>query len=231
MKFVIAIDGPAGSGKTTTARESARELGMIYLDTGAMYRAAALFMHRRGIEVLNENDVKKYLKDIDISFRNINNSRRIFLNSEDVSDAIRNETISQKASEISTLKSVRFFLAGMQRKIGSTMDIVAEGRDMGTVVFPDAPLKFFMECSIEERARRRAAEYRKDNPGISIEEIRKQIEIRDRRDTNRQYAPLRMADDAILINTTNMTKEEQIKFVVSKAKKIRENIQSDTESS
>lgn len=218
MHLIIAIDGPAGSGKTTTAKESAKRLGIVYLDTGAMYRAAAYYVLSKKTDIENEDEVKKLLPDIEISFINSHSERRILLNGEDVSELIRNEEISQAASKLSTLKSVRDFLVSQQRRIGETNDLVAEGRDIGTVVFPNAQLKFFMQCSVDERAKRRAKEYADRNIRISHEDIKKQIEERDLRDSSRAHAPLKMADDAILIDTTNMSKEEQIQLVVRKAK-------------
>lgn len=221
MGFVIAIDGPAGSGKTTTAKISARQLGMIYLDTGAMYRAVALYMIEKGINIDNEEAVKNELNNIKLTF---DKKRNIFLNDRNVSGLIRNEEISQGASKVSVHPSVRSFLVDMQRKIGHMNDIVAEGRDMGTVVFPDAPLKFFIKCSIDERARRRYNDYLENGNDITLDELKQEIEKRDERDSTRKYAPLRMADDAILIDTTNLSKEEQIDIVVKKAETVRENL-------
>ena len=221
MTFIITIDGPAGSGKTTTAKGSAEKLGMIYLDTGAMYRAAALYMIKNNIDVMNENIVKEHLININITF---DKDRNIFLNNENVSKEIRNEEISQAASKISTLKCVRDFLVSLQRDIGNKCDIVAEGRDMGTVVFPNAALKFYIECSIDERAKRRYNEYLKNRIDVEIDNIKDEIEIRDNRDKTRKYAPLRMAENAILIDTTKLSKEDQIKFVIEKAKTVRKDL-------
>lgn len=215
MNLVITIDGPAGSGKTTTAKAVAKALDIMYLDTGAMYRAVALYMIRNGIDTLNEEEVTKRLGELNIDFVYRNGKGIIMLNGEDVSSAIRNEDVSQGASKVSTLKPVRDFLAAQQRKIGEKHDVVAEGRDMGTVVFPDSRYKFFMECSVEQRAKRRFEEYREKGQEADYENILEEIKIRDNRDRTREHAPLRMADDAILIDTTRMSKEEQIAFVVS----------------
>ncbi len=215
MNLVITIDGPAGSGKTTTAKAVAKALNIMYLDTGAMYRAVALYMLRHNIDTLDEKIVKMNLKNVSIDFIYKQGNGSIILNNEDVSNEIRNETISQAASKVSTLKDVRDFLAAQQRQIGMKHDVVAEGRDMGTVVFPDAPYKFFMECSVEGRAKRRADEYLAKGEEADYNKILEEIKIRDNRDRTREHAPLRMAEDAILIDTTRMSKEEQITFVIS----------------
>lgn len=215
MNLVITIDGPAGSGKTTTAKAVAKALNIMYLDTGAMYRAVALYMLRHNIDTLDGKAVGMNLENVSIDFIYKDGNGSIMLNNEDVSGEIRNETVSQAASKVSTLKDVRDFLAAQQRQVGMKRDVVAEGRDMGTVVFPDAPYKFFMECSIEGRAKRRADEYLAKGEKADYNKILEEIKIRDNRDRNREHAPLRMAEDAILIDTTRMSKEEQITFVIS----------------
>lgn len=220
MSFIIAIDGPAGSGKTTTAKIAAERLKVVYLDTGAMYRAVALYVLSKFGDTQDEELIKSVLSEIHIDFRNDEAERKILLNGVDVSDKIRNEKISSMASKISALKSVRDFLLAEQRNVAKDRSIVAEGRDIGTVVFPNAQLKFFMECTVEERARRRMLEYRSKGIEISEEEIKQQIMERDERDRNRAHAPLRMAENAILIDTTNLSKEDQIQLVVQKAEKL-----------
>ena len=222
MSFIIAIDGPAGSGKTTTAKRVAEILNVIYLDTGAMYRAVAYYVLLKIGDTLDEEKIKALLCEIEIKFENRMNERRILLNKEDISDKIRNEKISQMASRVSTLKSVRDFLVEEQRRISKGTSLVAEGRDIGTVVFPNAQLKFYMDCSIEERAKRRSLEYSEKNVDSDLEDIKRQIAVRDERDKTRAHAPLKMAEDAILIDTTRLSKEEQIKFVVSQAQKIKD---------
>ncbi|MGE3063497.1 MAG: (d)CMP kinase, partial [bacterium] len=222
MSFIIAIDGPAGSGKTTTAKRVAQILKVIYLDTGAMYRAVGLFVLSKLGDTLDEEKIKPILAEIKINFENIDGERRIFLNGKDVSDEIRNEKMSQMASKVSTLKSVRDFLVEEQRRISKNTSLVAEGRDIGTVVFPNAQLKFYMDCTIEERAKRRFLEYSERNVEANLEDIKRQIEERDERDKSRTHAPLKMASDAILIDTTRLSKEEQIKFVVSKAQELKD---------
>jgi len=220
MSFIIAIDGPAGSGKTTTAKRVAEILKVIYLDTGAMYRAVGLYVLSKLGDTLDEERIAPILPEIKINFENVGGERRIFLNGRDVSEDIRNEKMSQMASKVSTLKSVRDFLVEEQRRISKNTSLVAEGRDIGTVVFPNAQLKFYMDCSIEERAKRRFLEYTEKHMDADFEDIRRQISERDERDKSRAHAPLKMADDAVLIDTTRLSKEEQIQFVVSKAKKL-----------
>ncbi len=225
MKFIIAIDGPAASGKTTTAKNVAKKLKILYLDTGAMYRAFAYFVLSNNINLEDEKKIDGMIKQVRIDFKNINGEIRIFLNGEDVSDKIRNEKISQAASKISTLPVVRDHLVKLQRELGKKYSLVAEGRDIGTVVFPKADLKFFFECSVDERAKRRYKEYLEKNiTGIDLESLKKEIIERDDRDRNRLIAPLRMADDAILIDTTNLTKEEQIDLVIKEAKKFKDRL-------
>ncbi|HAV91726.1 TPA: (d)CMP kinase [candidate division WOR-3 bacterium] len=222
MSFIIAIDGPAGSGKTTTAKRVAEILKVIYLDTGAMYRAVGLYVLSKIGETLDEDKIKPLLNEIEIRFENVSGERRILLNGRDISDEIRNETISQMASKVSTLKSVRDFLVDEQRRISKNTSLVAEGRDIGTVVFPHAQLKFYMDCTIDERAKRRSLEYSEKKIQTDISDIKRQIAERDERDKSRAHAPLKMADDAILIDTTSMSKEEQIQFVVAKAQKLKD---------
>ncbi|MDD3803281.1 MAG: (d)CMP kinase [bacterium] len=222
MSFIIAIDGPAGSGKTTTAKRVAQILKVIYLDTGAMYRAVGYYVLSKLGDTLDEEKIKPLLSEIEIRFENVSSERRIFLNGQDISDEIRNEKMSQMASRVSTLKSVRDFLVEEQRRISKDTSLVAEGRDIGTVVFPDAQLKFYMDCTIEERAKRRFLEYSEKNIEADLEDIKRQIAERDERDKSRAHAPLKMAKDAILIDTTRLSKEEQIKFVVSKAQELKD---------
>ncbi len=211
-KDVIAIDGPSGAGKSTIAKIIAKKLGYFYLNTGAMYRAVALYLHRKGkkpLDKITEDD----LKGIELDFDDEGN---IYLNGENVSDKIITPEISRLASDFSKLKVVRKVLTEQQRKIGLSRPSVLEGRDIGTVVFPDAKYKFFLDASPEERARRRYLQLKEKNPdaNISFEEILKQQLERDKQDSSRDIAPLKKAEDAIYIDTTGMEIEDVVKKIL-----------------
>ncbi len=207
---VIAIDGPSGAGKSTVAKLVAEKLGYFYLNTGAMYRAVALYLHKKGKtpdNVITEED----LKGIELDFDNEGN---IYLNGENVAEKILSPEISKLASDFSKLPVVRKVLTEQQRKIGLKKPSVLEGRDIGTVVFPDAKYKFFLDATPEERAKRRYLQLKEKNPDtkINFEEILKQQIERDKQDSSRDIAPLKKADDAVYIDTTGM----EIKDVVQK---------------
>ncbi len=210
--IIIAIDGPAGSGKSTTAKLLAQKLGYKYIDTGAMYRAVTLFWLRKHLP-LEEKAVCQILPEISIDLQYNNNGLSIFLNGEDVSEAIRLPEVTNFVSPISTYKCVREFLVEQQRTIGANGAVVMDGRDIGTVVFPNADLKIFLVASVEERVRRRLLELEQKGVAISPEEVRKQIIERDRIDSTRQHSPLQKALDAIEIDTTNLTIEEQVEKI------------------
>ncbi len=211
-KNVIAIDGPSGAGKSTIAKLIAKKLGYFYLNTGAMYRAVALYLHRKGIKP-EDKITEEDLKGIELDFDKDGN---IYLNGENVSEKIITPEISRLASDFSKLKPVRKVLTEQQRRIGSLRPSVLEGRDIGTVVFPDARYKFFLDASPEERARRRYKQLKEKNPDleISFEEILKQQIERDKQDSSRDIAPLKKADDAIYIDTTGMEIEDVVKKIL-----------------
>jgi len=219
---IVTIDGPAGSGKSTTARRVASRLGYVYLDTGAMYRAVALAFLRAGVEATSEG-ATAVLPTADIDVRYEADGMHVFLNGEDVTDDLRTAEVEGGVSQISTLAPVRTHMVDEQRRIGHEKaethgGVVLDGRDTGTVVFPDADVKIFMVADLDERARRRKQEYQEAGEQISFEEVRAEIEERDRRDRNRDIAPLRRAEDAILLNTTDRTIAEQVAFVVDHVK-------------
>jgi cytidylate kinase len=210
---VIAIDGPSGAGKSTISKLIAKKLGFQFLDTGALYRAAALHLTRRGIKPDSSDDeIINALKDVVIAL----NGERVFLNSEDVSDSIRTTEAGHYASVFSAKKAVRDFLLQVQRDAARYSDIVAEGRDMTTVVFPDARKKFYLDASAEVRAKRRYNQLKEKGIEITMDEALKDVMERDERDSKRDIAPLRKADDAVYIDTTHLSLNEVIKKILQK---------------
>ncbi len=207
-KLIIAIDGPAGAGKSTVSKLIARRLGIPYINTGAMYRAAGLKAMRNNIPLSDTFSIKEMLANTDISFEE--KGERLFLDGEDVTDDLYTPEAGKMASDISTLPVVREALVRLQRKIGKEQGGVLEGRDIGTVVFPDADYKFFVTASVEERARRRWSELKKKGIDVSLEDIIEDVKYRDEQDSTREVAPLRKADDAIEIDTTDLSIEEVV---------------------
>ena len=206
--IIIAIDGPSGSGKSTTAREVAKKLGYIYIDTGAMYRATALAFKRENLE-LKDEDFIKLMSKINITLENTVKGQRTYLNDEDVSDLIRTPEITKLVSPVSANAIVREKLVEMQRELGKNGAVVMDGRDIGTVVFPNAQLKIFMVATPDARARRRTLEMRNAGMEADEQEIKRLLIERDEYDTNREISPLRKAGGAIEIDTSNITIEEQ----------------------
>ncbi len=214
--FVIAIDGPAASGKSTTAKLLAEELECLYIDTGAMYRACALYALEHDVNLDDFNSVETMLDKITISFRTIKNKNCIFLNNRDVTDLIRTPEISQKSSRIATIACVRRRMVFLQRKMAENNNVVLDGRDIGTVVFPDADFKFFMVASLEARAKRRLLELNQQGINANLEELTEELAWRDINDSTRDIAPLTKADDAYEVNTTNMSIDGQVKYILRK---------------
>lgn len=214
IKLLIAIDGPAGSGKTTTARLLAERLSYTYLDTGAMYRAITLKVLQMGVLPTDEPNVVRIARQARLMLKNVNGGLHIFLDSEDVTEKIRSEEVTQNVSLISSYPGVRELMVEKQREIGAQKGCVVDGRDIGTVVFPDADLKFFMVADVVERARRRQLELSNGGREMPLVEVVRQIRERDERDSNREISPLRRADDAILIDTTKLSIEEQVEEIM-----------------
>lgn len=212
-KKVIAIDGPAGSGKSTTAKLLAQRLNFLYLDTGAMYRAITLKALENGIDVNDEKELEKLTKNSVISFKNENGINKIFLDDKDVTQKIRDPWVDQNVSFVSVHKKVRKILVEKQKEIGRENDLVAEGRDTTTVVFPHA-FKAYLCADIEERARRRFLELKDRGIRTSIKEQIKEIAKRDKIDSQREASPLRVAKNSVVIDTTYMTIEEQVNKVI-----------------
>jgi len=204
----IAIDGPAGAGKSSIARRVSAEMGYIYVDTGALYRAVALYMEENYIE--GKENITSALGKFEVSLGYENGRQRVFLNNRDVSEDIRKPEISMKASAVSAIPSVRDFLFDLQRNIALNNNIIMDGRDIGTVVLPDAQVKIFLTASAEERAKRRFAELSEKPDCPTFDEVLHDIVKRDYNDMNRPVAPLKQADDAVLIDTTEMNIEEAV---------------------
>ncbi len=210
MGDVITIDGPAGSGKSTVARILAGKIGYTYLDTGAMYRAIALLVKERNISLEDKRGLKDICRSMNIRFLYDSDPPCVFLGDRDISDAIRTSEMDMLSSRVSAIKEVREAMKLLQRDMAENIDIVAEGRDMGTVVFPDARIKFFLTASFEIRAERRYSERRMKGDSISFEIIKKELMKRDLQDSLRDLAPLRPAMDAIIVDTTDMDLKEVV---------------------
>lgn len=218
-KITIAIDGPAGSGKTTTARHVASSLGYVYIDTGAMYRAVTLAWLRSGAEMSDEN-LAMLMEKNPVSLKQSDKGQQTLLAGEDVSGEIRSAEVTKLVSPVSAMPVVREKMVDLQRRLGREGGVVMDGRDIGTVVFPKAELKIFLIAGIEARAKRRMLEMREKGEDFSIEEIKKDIIERDRYDSTRKMSPLRKADDAVEIDTSGLTIEQQVQIVRDMAKKI-----------
>ena len=216
----VAIDGPAGAGKSTLARRLAAELGYIYVDTGAMFRTIGLYALRAGKDPKDNEAVNALLPEISLKFAFIEGEQHIYLNGEDVSTAIRTEEVGMEASAVGANPEVRAFLLGMQRDMAKTQDVLMDGRDIGTVVLPDATVKIFLTASPEARATRRWKEYQQKGVEVSYEEVLADVRQRDYQDTHRAAAPLRQADDAQLLDTSEMNFEQSLeamkKMIVEK---------------
>jgi cytidylate kinase len=211
---IITIDGPAGAGKSTVSKMLARKLNFLYLDTGAMYRAVALRAQREGVDPNDEGGLEKLCQRLEISFQEDREGQRVICQGEDVTEGIRDPEIGWMASTVSMKRPVREALVRMQRKIGSRGKIVAEGRDTGTVVFPRAKYKFFLNANPQERARRRFRELAARGLAVNLEEIKKEMKERDEQDSSRQLAPLRPAEDARMIDSTGLTPEEVVEGIL-----------------
>jgi cytidylate kinase len=221
-KIIIAIDGWSSCGKSTLAKQLAKELGYLYVDSGAMYRAITLYFLRNHIDWTKKQEVIKALKEISLEFV-INESSRlgeIYLNGENVEYVIRDLVIAEKVSEVAAIKEVREFAVKQQQLMGKNKGVVMDGRDIGTVVFPGAGLKIFLTADNAVRVERRFKELYAKNPNITIEEVKNNLEMRDYIDSNREISPLRKADDAILVDNTNLTAKETIQKVAKLAKQL-----------
>lgn len=210
-KIIITIDGWSSCGKSTLAKQMARELGYIYVDSGAMYRAITLYFLRNHIDWTDSAEVKKALKDISLEFQYNPKSQQseIYLNGENVEYVIRDLVVAEKVSDVAAIKEVRKYAVAQQQRMGKERGIVMDGRDIGTVVFPDAELKIFMTADNAVRVERRFQELYEKNPNISIDEVKANLELRDYIDSHREVSPLKRADDAVLLDNTKITEKEQ----------------------
>jgi len=212
--MIICVDGPAASGKSTIAKLIANQLGFVYIDTGAMYRAVALCSKNNNISLNDLIALEKMLSEMFLEFKILDGERRLFLNGEDVSEAIRTPEISKLSSAIATIKIVRQKMVDAQRKLGERDNVILDGRDIGTVVFPNADYKFFLTASLDERAKRRLKELQEKGINSDFEQVRTEMKWRDSNDSNRMESPLVKAGDAIEIDTTELTIEETVNMIL-----------------
>ena len=220
MAIIITIDGWSACGKSTLAKQLAKKLGYLYIDSGAMYRAITLYFLRHHIDWTDTKEVKQALKNITIefSFNTKTQESEIYLNGENVEYVIRDLVIAEKVSDVAAIKEVRKFAVSRQQKLGEKKGIVMDGRDIGTTVFPKAELKIFMEADETVRVERRFKELFEKNPNVTIEEIKTNLEMRDYIDSHREVSPLRKAEDAIELDNTHLTEKDQLDFALQLAR-------------
>jgi len=211
-KIIITIDGYSSCGKSTLAKQLAKTLNYVFIDSGAMYRAITLYFMRNHVDWFNTQQVTQALTEIDLDFQydEKTGNSQMHLNDENVEQHIRDMLVSENVSEVSTIKEVREFAVAQQQKLGLRKGIVMDGRDIGTTVFPQAELKIFVTADPAVRVQRRFKELYEKNPNITLEEVRNNLEMRDYIDSNREVSPLRKADDAIILDNSNLTREEQL---------------------
>lgn len=216
----IAIDGPAGSGKSSIAKIVAAKLGFLYVDTGALYRTVALYVLRSGVDPMDEKAVGDILNDVLIYFKHIDGTQHVFLGDEDVTGLIRSEEVGNTASKTSSYPAVRASLLKVQKEIVKENNVVMDGRDIGTVIIPDADLKIFLTASVEARADRRFKQLQEKGEIPDIDKIKEDLIIRDKQDTTRETAPLKKAKDAIYLDSSDMGKDEVVGFILDLFKEL-----------
>lgn len=223
-KIVVTIDGWSSCGKSTLAKQLAKKLNYVYVDSGAMYRAITLYFIRNSVDITDMEAVKKALEEINLDFRfnETSEASEMFLNDENVEYVIRDLVIAEKVSDVAAIKEVRTFAVAAQQKMGTKKGIVMDGRDIGTVVFPKAEMKIFMTADNAVRVERRFKELYAKNPNITIEEVKNNLEMRDYIDSHREVSPLRQAKDAVVLDNTNITPDEQFKLALGWIKAIKE---------
>ena len=212
--FNIAIDGPAGAGKSTIAKKVAKELDFIYVDTGAMYRSMALYLIRKGVKAEEKNKIIELLPEIHVTLAYVDGEQHVYLNKEDVSSLIRNEEVSQMTSSVSTIPEVREALLSLQRNLAKENNVLMDGRDIGTCVLPNAELKIYLTASTKVRAKRRYDEMIEKGMECNLKELEASIKERDYRDMNREIAPLKQAEDAVFLDTSDMNIEEVVNAII-----------------
>ena len=218
MGYNVAIDGPAGAGKSTVAKRVAKELGFIYVDTGAMYRALAVFFLKQGLRPEDTEKIAKSCKDAKVSIGYEDGVQQVYLNGENVTSLLRTEEVGNMASVSSAVREVRAQLLELQRELARTEDVVMDGRDIGTNILPNADVKVYLTASVETRARRRFLELQEKGVECNLADIAHDIEERDTRDMNREIAPLKQAEDAVLVDSSNMSIDEVVEAIKSLCK-------------
>ena len=218
MAMNVAIDGPAGAGKSTIAKAVAAKKGYVYVDTGAMYRAMALYFIRAGISADDEKAISESVDDIVVSIKYEDGAQHVILNDEDVTGLIRTEVVGNMASATSVYSAVRTKLVALQQELAKTTDVIMDGRDIGTVVLPNADVKVFLTASVECRAKRRFDELKAKGAEADFDQIAKDIEERDYRDSHREISPLKQADDAVLVDSSDMTIDEVVAAIIDLCK-------------
>ncbi len=214
MAFIVAIDGPAGSGKGTVTKLVGKKMGLINIDTGAMYRCVTLECLNRNIKTNEIEKISKILDNIDIKLKKENDRELVFLNGEDVTEQIRLSKVNENVAQFAAIKIVRDKITPLQRQMGNTEDIIMEGRDIGTVVFPNADVKIFLDCSVEERAKRRYKQNKEKGINQTYEEVLENIKERHKLETERDIAPFVKAEDAIYIDSTNLNIEQVVEEII-----------------
>ena len=218
MGYNIAIDGPAGAGKSTIAKLIAKELGYVYVDTGAMYRALAIHFLKQGLTPEDTEKIKEACKSAEVTLQYEKGVQQVYLNGENVTSMLREEAVGNMASVSSAIGEVRAQLLELQRELARTKDVVMDGRDIGTNILPNADVKVYLTASVEERARRRYTELQEKGIACNLDEIAHDIEERDTRDMNREIAPLKQAEDATLVDSSNMSIEEVVQAIINLCK-------------
>ena len=215
MSFIVAIDGPAGTGKGTVTKVIAEKMNLVNIDTGATYRCVALEMLNKGISLEDEEKIKSMLDTIRIEFKNVGGNQLVYLNGQDVTNEIRSKRVTECVSQVSAIKRVRLSMANLQREMGLKQDSIMEGRDIGTYVFPNANVKIYLDADVEERAKRRFIQNKEKNIDMSYEEILENIKMRDANDKAKEIGALKVADDAIVIDTTHLTIDEVVNKIIN----------------